>query len=68
MKRGGTRSRQLPKKTFADMIGKYPRTVNRWIATGVIPNSKVFRDPTGHIYIHESARDHLFQEYRTMEA
>ncbi len=64
MKYGGTRSRQLSKKTFADRIGKSTRTVNRWISTGVIPNSKVFRDPTGHVYIHESAMELMFDNYR----
>jgi len=60
------RSRKLSKRTFAREIEKSTRTVERWIATGVIPNTCVFRDPTGHIFIHERALDMIFTKRRDM--
>jgi hypothetical protein len=60
------RTRRIPKRTFANEVGKSPRTIERWIATGIIPNSLVFKDPTGHIFIHELAIDHIYEERRSI--
>lgn len=59
--------RRLPKREFAERIGKSRRTVERWISTGRIPNNLVFRDVTGHVYISESATECLFERYRCRE-
>jgi uncharacterized protein (DUF1015 family) len=60
------RNKKMSKRTFAMEIEKSPRTVERWIATGIIPNTCVFRDPTGHIFIHERALDHIYTSRRQL--
>ena len=60
------RNKKISKRTFAKEIEKSTRTVERWIATGIIPNTCVFKDPTGHIFIHERALDQIFTHRREL--
>jgi len=63
-----SRYRRLSKRTFAEKVGKSPRTIERWIATGIISNNWVLRDVTGHIFINEIAIEHLYSKNRKMES
>lgn len=56
----------MSKRSFAREISKSTRTVERWIATGIIPNNYVFKDPTGHIFIHERALDMIYTNRRSL--
>jgi len=46
---------------FAELIGVSPKTVNRWISEGVIPEDGYKRTPGGHYRIYRFAMQYVLQ-------